>query len=103
MRTICVSEETETHGEEACRFEKVKDFKDFAIVRAHDDSKYFCLDMPKLLFNQPEVTSYVDGEGKMTPEAEKIFHELPEKFEDNIKEAFKLDLSAFKKEDVATR
>jgi len=33
MRSICVSEETEHHGEDACRYENVKS-TEFAIVRA---------------------------------------------------------------------
>lgn len=47
MRNLCVSEESGIHGEEACRFEKVVKADNYAIVRAHDNSKYFCLaDVP---------------------------------------------------------
>jgi len=42
LRHVCVSEETNTHGEEACRFEQIMNLPEFSIVRAHDDTKYFC-------------------------------------------------------------
>lgn len=49
--------------------------------------------MPKLKFVDTPPTSQLNEDGTLTDEAKKIYHELPEGFEENISNSLKLDLS----------
>lgn len=86
LRKVCVSEESAAHGEEACRFEEVKGFDNQGIVRAHDDSKYFCYrDQPLFVDDKPEGTSDLDDTGELTDEGKKKQYDItPE--DDKLKE-----------------
>jgi len=70
LRHICVSEETVSHGEEACRFEHITGLNGFSIVRAHDDTKYFCkADEPLTIGDAEEPAAEIDENGELTQEA----------------------------------
>ena len=71
FRHICVSEESGIHGEEACRYESVKGLTDVSIVRAHDDTKQFCLADKKFKIGEvAEPIPEVGEDGSLTQEAQ---------------------------------
>lgn len=74
MRQVCVSEESSTHGEEACRYESIKDVPGFNIVRSHDDMKYFCQGQNKFLVGAAAAdTPELDDKGEFTEDAKKKY------------------------------
>jgi len=74
LRQLCVSEETAVHGEDACRFENVKDIPNYAIVRAADGYNFFCQkDEILTVGDATPPVSDIGEDGKLTDDAKKKF------------------------------